>query len=80
VGIVAREVSGIAVSGFRTRVEAMNGLGVAGWNDVRGRQRGLSIGIYNYARTLSGVQIGLINHVRENPPGRRILPIINWGS
>lgn len=79
-GIVAEEVAGISLAAVRTRVEAMNGVGVAGWNDVRGPQRGLTIGIYNYARTLSGVQIGLINHVRDNPPGRRILPIINWGT
>jgi hypothetical protein len=29
---------------------------------------------------LSGVQLGLLNIVRDNPPGRKVLPLVNWGS
>lgn len=45
---------------------------------IGGEQRGLSIGILNYARRLEGVQVGLINIARDNPPGRKVLPVLNW--
>jgi hypothetical protein len=32
----------------------------------------------NYTRTLDGVQLGLVNVVRENPKHRQVLPIANW--
>jgi hypothetical protein len=32
----------------------------------------------NYTWVLDGVQIGLINIARDNPAGRRVLPIVNW--
>ena len=41
------------------------------------RQRGLSIGVVNYARRLHGVQLGLVNYARNNPPGLRLLPVLN---
>lgn len=47
---------------------------------LKGTQRGLTIGLLNYAWRLDGVQLGLINIVRENPKGRRVLPIVNWGN
>ncbi|MEX2584306.1 MAG: hypothetical protein WD766_13640 [Gemmatimonadota bacterium] len=57
---------------------AAGGLGVSAYNDVRGRQNGLTIGIFNYARELNGVQLGLLNYARNKPPGTRLLPIINY--
>lgn len=48
-------------------------------NAVRGEHRGFAIGIVNYARTLDGLQLGVINIVRENPRGRRVLPVLNFG-
>ena len=48
-------------------------------NAVRGYQRGLSIGLVNYAESLFGVQLGLVNIVRDNPSPFRVLPIINIG-
>ena len=53
------------------------GLAVSSYNDVRGVNRGVSIGIYNYTRSISGVQIGLLNYVRDNPDGLRLLPFFN---
>ncbi len=47
-------------------------------NYIQGTQRGLTIGIVNYARSLHGVQVGVVNIVRNNPKGRRWLPIVNW--
>jgi hypothetical protein len=31
----------------------------------------------NYAWTLHGVQIGVLNYARNNPPPFRLLPIVN---
>ena len=53
------------------------GVAAAGFNYVKGEQRGLTIGVVNYARRLHGVQVGLINYARNNPPGLRVLPAIN---
>ena len=50
---------------------------MAGYNRVRGRHTGLSIGLYNSARELSGIQIGLLNRADNNPPPFRYLPFIN---
>ncbi|MFN0099861.1 MAG: hypothetical protein ACKVS7_14400 [Gemmatimonadaceae bacterium] len=55
------------------------GVSISSVNAVRGDQRGLTIGIVNYARSLRGAQLGVVNIVRDNPSGRRVLPIINWG-
>ena len=59
------------------RTRELQGISVAGYNDVRSTQRGLSIGLYNDARRLHGVQIGLLNRARNNPPGTRYLPFVN---
>lgn len=52
----------------------VGGLGAGAGNDV---QRGLAIGIVNYARELHGWQVGLINIARNNSPGTRVLPSVN---
>lgn len=44
---------------------------------MRDRQRGLVIGLYNDARILQGVQIGLPNRARNNPPPFEFLPLLN---
>jgi hypothetical protein len=56
-----------------------SGVSISSVNAVRGDQHGLSIGIVNYARSLRGAQLGVVNIVRDNPSGRKVLPIINWG-
>jgi hypothetical protein len=77
VKIKAPEITGAALSlGYLDAVDA-TGLTVAGYNRVRGRSSGLSIGLYNSARRLSGIQIGLLNHADNNPAPFRYLPFIN---
>jgi hypothetical protein len=78
-GAGGRDLTGLSVTGgyFRLEEGIMRGVSIAGWNDVRGRQRGLAIGIYNYARSLHGVQIGLLNVAKNNPAGLKALPLIN---
>jgi len=55
----------------------MTGLAVSSFNYIRGDQVGLSIGIVNYAWDVKGVQIGLVNIVRNNPRGLKVLPLFN---
>ena len=54
------------------------GLAVSAFNYIKGTMKGVAIGIVNYAYRLKGLQIGLVNIVRDNPRGRVILPIINF--
>jgi hypothetical protein len=73
----ATHLQGIGVAAGSVRVEALDGLAISAWNNVRGPQRGLTIGIFNYARSIRGVQLGLLNYVRSNPRGLRLLPVFN---
>lgn len=57
---------------------AYTGLAVSAFNNIQGTQKGLAIGIVNYAYRLHGLQIGLVNIVRANPKGRKVLPIVNF--
>jgi hypothetical protein len=50
---------------------------VGAFNQLKGTQRGLAIGIVNYAEELHGVQVGLINIARNNSSGTRVLPVLN---
>jgi len=58
----------------------LEGVGIGAFTQVLGHQQGLTIGLVNFARSLNGVQLGLINIVRDNPPGRKVLPVVNWGD
>ena len=77
--VVRGRLQGIGLAGGTVHVSALDGVAVSPWNSVRGEQRGLTIGIFNYARTLHGLQLGLLNYVRSNPKGLRLLPIFNTG-
>ncbi|MGD2135159.1 MAG: hypothetical protein PVF27_03320 [Gemmatimonadales bacterium] len=85
-------MTGWAVAGYRVRAEAFQGLAnVVGWtkigdltgasiggvNYIYGEQRGLTIGIFNYARELHGVQLGLLNYAGNNEGIWRLTPIVN---
>ncbi|MEQ8532496.1 MAG: hypothetical protein RIB86_11620, partial [Imperialibacter sp.] len=56
---------------------SLNGISISAVNAVQGTQNGLSIGIVNTTHRLRGMQIGIINIVKDNPKGLRVLPIIN---
>jgi hypothetical protein len=56
----------------------MNGLNISAWNNIHGTQRGLAIGLYNYARSLDGLQIGIINYAGNKSRGTRVLPLFNY--
>lgn len=78
-GAGARDVRGALVSLGWNRLEhgTLRGVSISSFNQMKGAQRGLAIGIVNYAEELHGVQIGLLNIARNNSPGTRVLPLIN---
>ena len=76
----AQDVRGfvLAPAWFKIERGEVRGVTVSSFNQINGVQRGLAIGIVNYAWELQGVQVGLINIARNNPRGRQVLPIANW--
>ena len=67
----------MSMTGVMNRAENMTGLSVAAINAFSGSQTGLSLGLFNSADELHGVQIGLLNHAPNNPPWARWLPLVN---
>ena len=55
-----------------------DGGSISVFNQLKGSQHGITIGIVNYTRELHGAQIGLIN-ILDGAKGRRVLPIFNYG-
>jgi hypothetical protein len=75
------DVEGAALSIGYMKIEKdgeLRGLGISAFNHIKGRQNGLTIGIFNYAESLSGLQIGLLNFAGNNKGIRRWLPVVNW--
>lgn len=76
----ARHIKGLTLALGTVRAfsdGSMSGISISAFNQIKGKQTGVSLGLINFARELSGVQFGLINYVRENPKLLRILPILN---
>ena len=79
----AEEVRGLIIAPalFRSFESAdVRGVMLSGVTITNGHHKGLAIAVVNYAESLNGVQLGVLNIVRENPAGRRWLPIVNWGN
>ena len=57
----------------------MRGLSISSYNRIQGEQKGVTIGILNYARKLTGYQIGLIN-VASNKKRFRVMPFFNFAK
>jgi len=55
----------------------LRGGSVSAFNHVKGTQRGLTIGLFNFARVLNGVQLGVLNYAGNNPRWLRLLPGLN---
>jgi hypothetical protein len=75
--VKAPRLEGLAAAIAMTRSNELRGIGIAGYNEVRGVQTGITIGLYNSARVLNGVQIGLLNRAQNNRPPFRWLPLLN---
>jgi len=79
-GVGGKSIKGLFLALGMVRVDddgQLIGLAVSAVNYIKGTQKGVSIGIVNYAWRLKGVQIGLINIIRYNPSIAKVLPIIN---
>ncbi len=75
-----KDIGGAALAGICVLVPKggrMSGLAASPFNFIKGSQSGLSIGIVNYAYRINGVQIGVVNIVRDNPKYLRVLPVFN---
>ena len=73
-------VKGVSLTPGYFKIEdggSLTGVSISSFNHVRGHQRGLTIGLFNYAESLHGVQLGLINFAGNNKKGLRWLPIFN---
>jgi hypothetical protein len=55
----------------------LSGVSISAFNRILGEQRGFVIGIFNYARSLHGVQVGVLNWAGNNRSGLKLLPIAN---
>jgi len=74
------DIRGITLAGGVIRVVedgGIRGFGASAFNYVQGTQKGLFIGIVNFARRLKGIQLGVINIAMNNPKGLRVLPLMN---
>jgi hypothetical protein len=73
-------LKGIHLAGGMVHVSKggqMFGFAASSFNFIKGSQNGLTIGIVNYAFHVKGVQIGLVNIVRDNPRYLKVLPLMN---
>lgn len=59
------------------RTTRLRGLSVAGYNEVNGVQVGVTVGIFNTADELRGLQVGLLNRAKNNRSPFRWLPLVN---
>ncbi|HJQ18868.1 MAG TPA: hypothetical protein VJ867_00875 [Gemmatimonadaceae bacterium] len=74
------DVEGGIVAPFYFKVEKggrVKGVTLSAFNHVKGDQYGLSLGLLNYAWQAYGWQFGVLNYVRDNPHGLRLLPLVN---
>lgn len=72
-------LKGINVTIGWSDLEELSGISISSLNKISGHQTGISIGLFNIAESLSGLQLGLINIVKDNPIPFRILPGLNVG-
>jgi len=80
IGVGGVSIKGVHLALGMVRVEEdgqMVGLAISAVNIIKGTQKGLSIGIVNYAWRLKGVQIGLVNIVRDGSAIAKVFPVIN---
>ena len=53
------------------------GISISPVNYIQGLLNGLTLGIFNYADSVDGLQIGLLNYIASNPRGLQLLPFFN---
>jgi hypothetical protein len=76
----ARDARGVVLAPAYFKITdggSFTGFSASAFNHIKGSQRGLVIGIFNYARSLHGVQIGVLNYAGNNRKSLRLLPLFN---
>jgi len=69
----------IVLSGLYFKIEEagrFDGGAVSAITNIQGAQHGLTIGLFNYARELHGIQIGILN-ISDNDGHRRVIPVLS---
>lgn len=78
--LVGREATGGVVAPIYSRIADtgyLKGMSVSLFNHIQGQQHGVTIGLLNVARSLHGVQFGVLNYAGNNPLLLRLLPLLN---
>ncbi len=70
-------ITGFNVAGLYLKTMDVTGVSVSAYNRVRGTQVGPAIGVYNSARVLKGIQLGLLNRALNNKAPFKVLPLVN---
>ena len=79
-GVGGHEIEGVVLAPAYFKLQEggeLRGVSVSAYNDIRGSQNGLAIGIVNIAEELHGLQIGLIN-IARNKESFPVLPLFNY--
>jgi hypothetical protein len=80
IGAGGEDVRGLIIAPAFFRIEdggSFRGVSVSAYNDIRGRQNGLTIGLLNIADELHGLQVGVIN-IARNKESFSVLPLLNY--
>lgn len=75
-----KEITGVTISGLSVRVKDdgyFKGFSASAFNFIKGNQTGVAIGLVNYSWHLNGIQLGIVNYVKDNPKYAKILPLMN---
>ncbi len=75
--VKAEMIEGLALAGLLNTTKNLTGAGIGTVNYVHHRQTGLTIGVFNHAGTLNGVQLGLLNFAGNNKGVFKLLPVLN---
>jgi len=78
--IGGEDITGLSIALAHIRIEndgILTGVSAAAFPYIKGQLKGISFGIFNYAYEVSGVQIGILNYIADNPSGLKYLPIFN---
>ena len=82
IGVGAHDARALVLTPGFFRIEnggSFRGVSInAAGSMIKGTQHGIVIGLFNYARRLDGMQVGLINIIDESK-AHRVLPFVNWG-
>ena len=68
------DATGLLLAAGSVRIEhgEVRGVTASAFNQIKGRQRGLAIGVVNYAGNLTGLQLGVVNYAATAVSGVQI--------